>query len=248
MLSGDESFKHYVIWWLQIVERSDNSCFSGPKNALFSTWWTGFSRSNLLQACRFLSWRITKFIKISSLPGRLNHDNWYLHLSPLLPASTKAHFFCAPQDRITFTRQSVVSPSIFLCEWRPESSASPRVTLNDLPLQSKAFMCPCNADCTREGWRRLQLSSEVTTANTHRTRTAPQGPSLLALNSLSWLILSLKNYQSNSRNTRSLNWPLYPPCLRLADSEKTQNSQPASKGALLLLLSCFSRVWLCTTP
>lgn len=34
----------------------------------------------------------------------------------------RSHFFCAPQERITFTRQSVVIPSIFLCELSLQTS------------------------------------------------------------------------------------------------------------------------------
>lgn len=125
-VDDDELIKQCMIWWLQNSKRKAIiPCFSCLKIALFSTWWKiGFPRSNLLQACRFLSLRITKFIKIPEPPGRLNRDNWYHHPSPLLLTTTEAHFFCTPQESITFTRQSVVIPSIVLCELRPQSSIS----------------------------------------------------------------------------------------------------------------------------
>lgn len=124
-VNGDEFLKHYTIWWLQNSKRGAIiPCFSDPKNATLSTWWkTGFSRSNLLQVSCFLSWVVTKFIKISLPSGLPNHDDWYHHPSSLLFTSAEAHFFYAPQKR-TFTRQSVVIPSIFLCDPRPQSSTS----------------------------------------------------------------------------------------------------------------------------
>lgn len=124
-VNGDEFFKHYVIWWLRNSKREAViPCFSDPKNALLSIWWkTGFSRSNLLQVSRFLSLGVTKFVKISLPSGLLNHDHWYRHPSPLLFTSAEAHFFYAPQKR-TFTRPSVVIPSIFLRGLRLQSSTS----------------------------------------------------------------------------------------------------------------------------
>lgn len=72
----------------------------------------------------FLSLRITKFIKIPLPPGLLNHDNRHRPPSLLLSTSTEAISSVPPKERITFTRQSVVIPSIFLRELRPLTSIS----------------------------------------------------------------------------------------------------------------------------
>lgn len=95
----------------------------------FSTWWkAGFARSKLLQVCGFLCSGVTKLIQIPRPPGLLHRDNWHHHASPPF-APAEAHFFCAPQERMTFTRPSVVVPPISHCEPRPRNSISLRHSL-----------------------------------------------------------------------------------------------------------------------
>lgn len=123
-VTGDELFKHCLIWRLQNSRREAvTPCFSDLNNTLFSPRWeTGFSRPNFLQVCRSLSLRITKFVKIPLPPGLLHHDN--RHCPPRPAPPLQEPIACVSPGKKGTDKAICCHPVHFPCEQQPRSRTS----------------------------------------------------------------------------------------------------------------------------